>query len=623
MSDEHDTAKLQDDGDRLPSAGSAVLNTSDGNTDVSATHGTTASKRSVLGSKTLKTKASLMKNQVRPEAFETVSADEVDPSFKLKTIGKLDEQLVLTPMELKEEVSRTLTDKNPKQPDNLVEYSQKDSCFVGVGPTTYAAVLYELQDTESESKEEIAAQESEEKDAAADEEGAGEENAVDGEDEEKEEDVGRKDSSADAPRAGGAKKITNQFNFCERAAMTFNNKKRIIATQTMPPPRAVFSKQICQYTIYDGYQEDFQNQKREKEKEKERKEKGQQQQTHTTAPTKKKICKKNNNLSETSKRMAAAVRTLERMVNQNIFDDIAQVDFMKSPPQGAVCLYTLKNPSHPEYVFTTDAPVMCVDIHPAHPHLFVVGRWDGNVAVYNVRLHSNQPQYRSNSVRHKHESIVWQVKWGCGTAITFHPNEPLTFLVGTEEGYIHKCSTAYTSMYLMTYQAHHMPIHRIDYNKFNPNIFISCSADWRIKMWEDNRMIPLFVFDVGSPIGDIEWSPYSSTVFACVTNDGKVHVFDININKYKPICSQSVVSKKRNKLTRLSFNFKLPIIIVGDDRGSLITLKMSPNLRKKMKPPKKGPPIDPWVLEARKLEKLLALVREPGQQVELSVSARE
>ncbi|KAK7872713.1 hypothetical protein R5R35_002700 [Gryllus longicercus] len=354
-------------------------------------------------------------------------------------------------------------------------------------------------------------------------------------------------------------------------------------------------------------------------------------------------------------------------------------DFMKSPPQGAVCLYTLKNPSHPEYVFTTDAPVMCVDIHPAHPHLFVVGRWDGNVAVYNVRLHSNQPQYRSNSVRHKHESIVWQVKWGkdlpdgeinfysiaadgfvhnwiitakdltkstiiplsldvspisgpdgiticvkgCGTAITFHPNEPLTFLVGTEEGYIHKCSTAYTSMYLMTYQAHHMPIHRIDYNKFNPNIFISCSADWRIKMWEDNRMIPLFVFDVGSPIGDIEWSPYSSTVFACVTNDGKVHVFDININKYKPICSQSVVSKKRNKLTRLSFNFKLPIIIVGDDRGSLITLKMSPNLRKKMKPPKKGPPIDPWVLEARKLEKLLALVREPGLQVELSVSARE
>ncbi|KAJ9593502.1 hypothetical protein L9F63_014955, partial [Diploptera punctata] len=200
---------------------------------------------------------------------------------------------------------------------------------------------------------------------------------------------------------------------------------------------------------------------------------------------------------------------------------------------------------------------------------------------------------------------------GCGTTITFHPTEELIFLVGTEEGNIYKCSTAYASLFLDTYKAHHMPVYKVDYNKFYSDIFISCSADWRVKIWEDKRSVPLFVFDLGCAVGDVEWSPYSSTVFAAVTDDGKVHVFDLNVNKYRPICIQAIVSRKRNKLTRIAFNHKMPILIVGDDRGCITTLKLSPNLRKKVKPPKKGPVYTDRELEIMKLEKLLALVREP------------
>jgi hypothetical protein len=39
-------------------------------------------------------------------------------------------------------------------------------------------------------------------------------------------------------------------------------------------------------------------------------------------------------------------------------------------------------------------------------------------------------------------------------------------------------------------------------------------------------------------VGDVAWAPYSSTVFAVVTLDGKVFVYDISINKYSPICNQ-------------------------------------------------------------------------------------
>ena len=40
---------------------------------------------------------------------------------------------------------------------------------------------------------------------------------------------------------------------------------------------------------------------------------------------------------------------------------------------------------------------------------------------------------------------------GCGTAMDFHKSIDYLFLVGTEEGKIHKCSKAYSSKYLSTF----------------------------------------------------------------------------------------------------------------------------------------------------------------------------
>ncbi len=78
-------------------------------------------------------------------------------------------------------------------------------------------------------------------------------------------------------------------------------------------------------------------------------------------------------------------------------------------------------------------------------------------------------------------------------------------------------------------------------------------------------------------MGDIAWAPFSSTVFAAVTSDGKVRIFDLVEDKYNPICEQKVV--KRSKLTHICFNPNEPIIIVGDDRGGVNSLRLSPNLR--------------------------------------------
>ncbi len=122
---------------------------------------------------------------------------------------------------------------------------------------------------------------------------------------------------------------------------------------------------------------------------------------------------------------------------------------------------------------------------------------------------------------------------------------------------------------------------------------------------------PLFVYDLGSAVGDVAWAPYSSTVFAACTADGKVYVFDLNVNKYEPLTDQIVVQKKRTKLTHITFNQRYPILLAGDDRGNVTTLKLSPNLRKRPKVKKGQESTDGPEAENSKLEKILALIRDP------------
>ncbi|XP_058447686.1 dynein intermediate chain 2, ciliary isoform X2 [Malaya genurostris] len=681
---------------------------------------------------------------------EPVDNDEFESWVKAKQLLKPDDQLDLTEAELGEEVPKLLSTENRHLPRNLVIFNFHDGTYVPVPPPENTVTLLEFEGTAlhketPEAKEQIARKGSDELNVTLDKpaEVSPEEEKVltpksvtpDGDETERDEDETEAEAEAQeqeeevqtAPEEEAPKKkLTNQFNFCERAALTIANPSRAVDTQTIPPPRSTFGASVLQWVIYDSYAEDYAQQQREKEREKEKKP------TLHKRDEKSRKDDKAKQTEEFNKRYLQACQIIERMVNQNIYDEIAQdyrywedpsdefreeegtllplwkfsyektkkmcvtdlcfntlyydlfavcfgtLDFMKQGNEGAVCLFTIKNPSFPDYRITTESGAMCCDIHPKYPYLIAIGLYDGNVIVYNLQVGTKEPVYMSHGVNGKHSECVWELKWGpdmqdgeinfysvsgdgrvfnwvlmqnklaittiislfldidqvggpdgsslklkgCGMCMVFHPNNPEIFLVGTEEGYIFKCSTAYSSKYLMTYYAHYLSVHRMDYNKFNSNIFASCSGDWRVKIWEDMRPEPLFIFDLGASVGDVKWAPYSSTVFAAVTTEGKVFVFDLNVNKYKAICIQAVVSKRKNKLSRLAFNHKLPFIIVGDDKGTTITLKLSPNLRIKTKAPKKAVPVDPHMLEVQKLDRLLSLVRElpEGEMVKETVS---
>ena len=83
-------------------------------------------------------------------------------------------------------------------------------------------------------------------------------------------------------------------------------------------------------------------------------------------------------------------------------------------------------------------------------------------------------------------------------------------------------------------------------------------------------------------MGDVAWAPQCSTVFAAGTDSGHVYVFDLARSRAAAACVQKVARKAR--LTRLAFNARHPVLLVGTEHGGVVCLKLSPNLRRSFNP---------------------------------------
>ncbi|XP_054879791.1 dynein, axonemal, intermediate chain 1, paralog 2 [Poeciliopsis prolifica] len=679
-------------------------------------------------------KASVVHKAPAQKASKTLAKDDddawdatdgLDDSFHLKSTSDHHHhhhhphQLVLTEAELKEEITRVLNANNPHAPKNLVRYSFKERFYKPVTAVDHLAVHFALEgnllDKDSDEARRLSIVqlppgfvpgESKVEDHAETPKSTPMEDG--GESEET--------GDEDKPRGGSSRrrkrepKITNQFNFSERAGQTRNNPSRERSCQTEPPPRITFSDSANQWEIYDAYMHKLQHHDTIEKKRRSTVVKKDE------FEVKKKLLDSGN---EEVAKVGEVAKIIERMVIQNTMDDIAQdfkyfedasdefrdqegtllplwtfqyekarhlavtalcwnnkyqdlfavglgsYDFGKQEG-GMLLFFSLKNSAFPEHIYSTGSGILCLDIHPQLSYLVAVGFYDGCVAVYNLKETTKDPVYKSNASTGKHSDPVWQVRWqnddmdnnhmfcsvssdgrvvtwtlvknelmssdiirlsvkgdpsdgsdgsqltviSRGTSLDFHKQIDYLFLVGTEEGKIYKCSKTYSSQFLETYDAHRMPVDTVKWNHFHPKLFISCSSDWNVKIWDHTVKTPMFTFDLGSPVGDVCWAPYSSTIFAAVTIDRKVHVFDLSINKFEGICHQIVVAKKI-RLTHIEFNPIHPIIIVGDDRGTVTSLKLSPNLRKKPKS-KKGQDL-PKGSEAEilKMDRLLVLLREP------------
>lgn len=122
-----------------------------------------------------------------------------------------------------------------------------------------------------------------------------------------------------------------------------------------------------------------------------------------------------------------------------------------------------------------------------------------------------------------------------------------------------------------------MSILSIRWNPFHPSLFLTCSADWSINLYDCHNEQSLLTFNHNTSIVDIDWAPYKSTVFICVTHDGKLKIYDLSIDKYGECVGEMKVDKKIS-CTNCRFATCQPIVAIGDDHGNTHILKLSQHL---------------------------------------------
>ena len=137
-----------------------------------------------------------------------------------------------------------------------------------------------------------------------------------------------------------------------------------------------------------------------------------------------------------------------------------------------------------------------------------------------------------------------------GLSFDFPKNDTTIYYVALEECTIHRCRISYKDQYTDNYYGHQGPVYKIRCNPFDPNIMISCSYDWTVKIWNNKHNYPvmnLHTNELSHQVNDIEWSSDTSTVFADVADDGRIELWDLARSAIQPIYivqEESGIAKK-------------------------------------------------------------------------------
>jgi len=156
-----------------------------------------------------------------------------------------------------------------------------------------------------------------------------------------------------------------------------------------------------------------------------------------------------------------------------------------------------------------------------------------------------------------------------GLCFDFPATDGTQYFVGTEDGVISKCSVSYNEQTLGSFYGHTGPVYKVRCSPFLPDAFLSCSADWTCNLWSQKISAPILKFQSGQDyVTDIQWSPTNSCIFADVSRDGRIEVWDLEESNgaLDPVIKHSVKDKQ---FSCLSFSVNAPVLITGASDGSI------------------------------------------------------
>ncbi|PFH33242.1 hypothetical protein BESB_084410 [Besnoitia besnoiti] len=130
--------------------------------------------------------------------------------------------------------------------------------------------------------------------------------------------------------------------------------------------------------------------------------------------------------------------------------------------------------------------------------------------------------WASSGVDQANDSVVFM--YAAGLCMDISGYDSSTYIVGTDEGLVHRCSTSYNEQYLDTYVGHTGPINRVRYNPFDSDVFSSCSDDGTVRLWNvkaaESPVATLFPSTQYSAVTDFSWFALNCPVLVVGDREG-------------------------------------------------------------------------------------------------------
>lgn len=258
---------------------------------------------------------------------------------------------------------------------------------------------------------------------------------------------------------------------------------------------------------------------------------------------------------------------------------------------GLVLFWSLRNPDYPEKILRTPHPVTALNFSNLSPTIIAVGLYNGELMIYDVKRETDwgTPVESSQNIAGGHSDPIWNLKWvvtkaservetlvsistdgnvlqwsikkglvvstlmqlkrggvgegwisraAAGMCFDFLPDDPTRYVTGTEEGSVHLSNVSHNEQYLDTYESHNGPVYRTSFSRVWPEVFLTSSADWTMGLYHVRMRAPMLKFHTTGAdfaINDLAWCPGNSTVFAAVTEDGKIQLWDLNVSCIDPV----------------------------------------------------------------------------------------
>lgn len=172
----------------------------------------------------------------------------------------------------------------------------------------------------------------------------------------------------------------------------------------------------------------------------------------------------------------------------------------------------------------------------------------------------------SGEVLHKgNAKAAFMARTATLMGIDFLPDDHNIYLLVTEDGNIHRCSCSYNEQFLSSYTGHSGAIYRVCCNPNEPQVFLTCGADWSVKLWLRDSEQPRASLQASvAPVLNATWSPHCPSVLASLSG-GTLSVWDLAVRPMDPVISVPV--SEDSTLTSVLFASNADAILTGDSAG--------------------------------------------------------